>query len=113
MMEIVIAVVALGVGVLIGRYLLKRIFLSWEKDAKLKAGQIVEEAKMKADNIKEKRMLEAKEKYLKLKTDFESDTNRKKNQLANQENKLKQLESKLKQNESKLKQKEVQLAKQQ
>ncbi len=114
MIEIVItAIIALGVGIGIGRYLLGKLFTQIAKDAEQKATMIVKEAELKADSVKKQRILEAKEKYLKLKADFEEETNRKKNQLNSNQNKLKQLESRLKQNESKLKQKEATVAKQQ
>lgn len=109
---IVTGIVALSVGVGIGRYLLGRVFSGMEADAKKKAALLLQEAKSAAENNKRNKILEAKEKFLKMKSDFDSETGKRKNQLSVNENRLKQFETKLKQNESKLKQKEAQLAKQ-
>ena len=56
---------------------------------------ILKEAQLSAESIKKDRVLEAKEKYLKLKSEFEEESNRKKNQIITNENKLKQRESNL------------------
>ncbi|MEH0157511.1 ribonuclease Y [Limibacter armeniacum] len=113
MMEVVVtAVVALIIGVVIGRYLLMLVFKQMETDARQKAERLIEDAKSDAEANKRSKILEAKEKYLKMKSDFDSDVAKRKNQLSVNENRLKQYENKLKQNEAKLKQKEAQLAKQ-
>ncbi len=110
---ILTALISVGIGVFIGRQLLKRVFRQMEADAQSKAELLIKEAEFKAESVKKDRILEAKENYLKLKTDLDSETNKRKNQLINQENKLKQIETRLKQSETKIKQKEVLLAKSQ
>jgi len=62
------------------------------KEAEDKAALLVREAEINAENIKKDKMLEAKEHYLKRKSEFEDDVNRRKNQLVTNENKLKQRE---------------------
>jgi len=89
MIEIAIAIISLGVGVGIGRFMLLKMFKQWEIDAKQKSELLLKEAEMNAKNAKDKLLLEAKEQNLKLKTDFENETNRKKNHLINQESKIK------------------------
>lgn len=113
MLDIIIILVALIVGIGIGRFLLSKVYKQWEIDAKQKSSILIKEAELKAENLKQKKMLESKERYLKMKSDFDDEMNRKKNQLNSNQNKLKQLESRLKQNETKLKQKETTVAKQQ
>lgn len=113
MTETVIAVVFLVIGVGVGRYLLGYVYKKWEKEAKEKAGSILREAEANAESLKKQKMLDSKEQYFKLKTEFEQETNRKRNQLHAAQNKLKQQESRFKQNETKLKQKEGLVAKQQ
>ncbi|PWJ44995.1 ribonuclease Y [Sediminitomix flava] len=108
---IIASVVSLVLGVLFGRFGLRKLFQRWEHDALKKAEMIVKEAEIKASAIKKERQLEAKEKFLKLKSDFDSEYNRKKNQLAVNENKLKQFENRIKQNELKFKQREALLTK--
>ena len=53
---------------------------------------ILQEAKIKGESLKKDKILQAKEQYLKLKGEFESESNRKKNQLISNESKLKQRE---------------------
>jgi ribonucrease Y len=89
------ALVALILGVIIGRFLLMKVFKKNEEDAKEKAKLILKEADMQAEALKKDRMLEAKEKFLKLKSEFEEEANKKKNIIIQNENKLKQRESTL------------------
>ncbi len=86
------AIVALIVGVLIGRILLKSALKGLEKKAKEDADLIIKEAELKAESVKKDKILEAREKFLKLKTEFEEEANKKKNQIISNENKLKQRE---------------------
>jgi ribonucrease Y len=89
------ALVALILGVIIGRFLLMKVFKKNEEDAKEKAKLILKEAEIQAESIKKDRILEAKEKFLKLKSEFEEEANKKKNIIIQNENKLKQRESTL------------------
>ncbi|HXA02408.1 MAG TPA: ribonuclease Y [Cytophagaceae bacterium] len=91
----VTALVALILGVIIGRFLLMKIFKRNEDEAKEKAKLILKEADMQAESLKKDRILEAKEKYLKLKSEFEEEANKKKNIIIQNENKLKQREGTL------------------
>lgn len=105
------AVFSLIAGIGVGRYLLSRVFARQEAEAQKKANLILKEAEIKGDTIKKDKALEAKEHFLKLKTEFETEANKKKNIILSNENKLKQYEAKLKQYEAKLKQREAELAK--
>jgi len=106
---IIIAVVALAVGILIGRFLLKKVLGQYEVEAKKKASSILKEAKITAEGIKKDKLLEVKEQEMKI----QNELNKKKNQLLTNEGKLRNIEGKLKQNEKKQKEKEAVLAKQQ
>ncbi len=86
------AIVALIAGVFIGRVLLKNALKSLETKAKEDADMIIKEAELKAESVKKDKILEAREKFLKLKTEFEEEANKKKNQIITNENKLKQRE---------------------
>ncbi|WP_266367879.1 ribonuclease Y [Tellurirhabdus rosea] len=88
---------ALGVGIYIGRKLLGRLFTKREQEAEARAAEIIKNAEQSAETIKKDRILEAKEKYLKLKMEFEEEANKKKNILITNENKLKQREQQLQQ----------------
>ena len=100
------AAVALAVGIFIGKSLSSKATAEQENQLKIreesvrerenslqeKGNQIIREAKANAENIKKERIYEAKEKFLKLKTEFEEEASRKKNILITNENKLKQRE---------------------
>ena len=92
---LIAAVAALAVGIIIGRFLLQRFNKNQALLLEEKGEQIVKEAELRAENIKKDKMLEAKERFLKLKSEFEEESNRKKNQIISNENKLKQRESHL------------------
>ncbi|RAU82168.1 ribonuclease Y [Pontibacter arcticus] len=89
---ILTAIISLLVGVVLGRMLLQKVYKSQEEAARHKAHTIVREAELNAESIKKDRILEAKEKYLKLKSEFEEESNRKKNIIIQNENKVKQRE---------------------
>lgn len=98
---------ALALGFVFGRYLLKQVYKKEEAEAHEKARLIAKEAELKADSIKKDRILEAKEKYLKLKGDFEEEVARKKNQIISNEQKLKQREGNLSKQMETVKRKEA------
>jgi len=99
---IITAIIATGLGFGIDRVLLKKANEKYAQEAQEKAKFIEKEAKVNAESIvkeaestKKDKILEAKEKFLKLKGDFEEEANRKKKQIINNENKLKQKEQHL------------------
>lgn len=75
-----------------------------ERLLKEKSGAIISEAKREAEVLKEKKLLEVKEKFLQLKSDLEK-------QVADNNNRLKQGENKLKQREENLNRKQDELGK--
>jgi ribonuclease Y len=89
------ALVGLIAGLVLGRFLLKKVFSSEEKKAREQADIIIREAELKAETIKKDKIIEAKEQLLELKTEFEEEANRKKNQIVANENRLKQKEQNL------------------
>jgi ribonuclease Y len=89
------AIVAVIAGVIIGRFLLQSVFKRHETEAKEKAKLIIKEAELNGETVKKDKILEAKEKYLKLKSEFEEEANKKKNLIIQNENKIKQREQNL------------------
>lgn len=77
-------------GVIIGRILLQSLFKKAEKDAKNKAKMIIKEAQLKQESIKKEKIMEAKERYLKLKEEFDQDVGQRKRNLEELEKKTKQ-----------------------
>lgn len=78
-----------------------------EEEAIEKAALILKEAELKSEAIKKEKMLEAKEHYLKLKTEFEDDSNRKKNIILQNEQKIKSREQSLNSQQQNLNKKEA------
>ncbi|HEX8061401.1 MAG TPA: ribonuclease Y [Cyclobacteriaceae bacterium] len=99
-------VIAIVIGVILGNVIAKRKLEKQSQDAQGKASLIIKEAEIQAENIKKDRILEAKEKLLKMKQEFEEDANRKKNQIISNEQKIKQRESQLSKEIETLKRKE-------
>lgn len=79
------------------------------KEAKERSNLLIKEAELKGESIKKDKMLEAKEHFLTLKSEFEEEANRKKNLLMANEQKLKQRESRLNKQIDQTKQKENEL----
>ena len=94
---------------LIGSWLYKRKLQKNEEDASAKAKLILKEAEIAAENLKRDRILEAKEKLLKMKTEFEDEANKKKSLIISNEQKIKQREQTLSKEIENLKRKEGEL----
>jgi ribonuclease Y len=71
-----------------------------------KSKLILKEAEIAAENLKKDRILEAKEKILKMRTEFEDEANRKKSQILTNEQKIKQREQTISKEIENLKRKE-------
>ena len=106
---IVAGVIGLVLGVVIGQVLLRRAFKAKENEANEKAKLILQQAEANAENIKKDRMLEAKEKYLALKSEFDHDVNKRKSQLQSQEQKQKERDKNLNKTTERLKRREAEL----
>ncbi|WP_340153883.1 ribonuclease Y [uncultured Marivirga sp.] len=92
---IISGVVGLLLGFLLSKIAQKSLLSKLEKEAQDKAALIVREAEVNAENTKKDKMLEAKEHFLKKKSDFEDEVGQRKSQMAANENKLKQREQNL------------------
>src|SRR5690606_2500955 len=92
---LLVAVISLGVGIVIGRVLLHRFFKQEEEKIKEKAQLMIKEAELTSENIKKDKMLEAKERFLKLRAEIEEESNKKKKLIITNENQLKQREQNL------------------
>jgi ribonuclease Y len=106
---ITIGAVALVLGIIIGRILIKKALREEEQKAKENTELLIKEAELQAETIKKNKILEAKETLLKLKTEFEEEANRKKNLIITNENKLKQKEQNLSRQIEQNKRKEAEL----
>jgi ribonucrease Y len=89
---VITGVISIAVGAVAGYFFSRKVLKKYEEEAEEKANLILKEAEINAENLKKDKILEAKEKFLKLKTEFDEDANKKKNLLISNENKLKQRE---------------------
>lgn len=103
------ALVTIVLSVLIGNFLFKRKMQKKQEDAQDKSTLILKEAEIAAENLKKDRILEAKEKILKMRSEFEEEANRKKNQIIANEQKIKQREQTLSKELESIKRKEGEL----
>jgi ribonuclease Y len=122
-MEIVIGVVALIIGAALGFYIgrsmvakddqrikeeaskqadqmiedARRAATRKEEEAEIKAKRMIQDSEQKNESIKRQKILEAKEKYLRFKTEFENDTSKRNQRMKENELRIKEAQSKLKQ----------------
>ncbi|MCL4163182.1 UNVERIFIED_CONTAM: hypothetical protein GTU68_054327, partial [Idotea baltica] len=89
-MTLAVGVAALAAGVFIGRVMLQKLNKKTVQEQEEKAKLIIKEAELTAETLKKDRILEAKEKFLKLKSEFEEESSRKKNLIITNENKMEQ-----------------------
>jgi len=107
---ILIGLVATGVlSVLIGNLLYKRKAQNTLQESEEKAKLITKEAEITAENLKKDKILEAKEKILKMRSEFEDEANKKKSLIITNEQKIKQREQSLSKEIETLKRKEGEL----
>ncbi|MDP2176769.1 MAG: ribonuclease Y [Bacteroidota bacterium] len=92
MTEIVFIIIGLLVGVAIGFFLGMPII---KKQQKGQADLLLEEAKNKSEAIKQTKMLEAKEKFLSLKSEHDKEVQRRNSEIQSTENRMKQKEQSL------------------
>lgn len=100
----------LSVGIVIGRFLLRKLFRNQEIGAQNKAKKILKDAENNADILKKNRLLEAKEKFLQMKAEHEQEINSKNNAINQRENTVKQKEQSINQKLDNLSKKEDELS---
>src|SRR5579859_7698143 len=96
-------------SLLVGNFLYKRRLKRNRAEADEKSKLLIREAELQAENIKKDRIIEAKEKLMKMKQEFEEEANRKKNQIIANEQKVKQREAQLNKELEQVKRKETDL----
>ena len=108
---IITGILALLVGLGLGKLIFNKNTQEKLEEAKKQATQILADAQFNAENLKKEKLLEAKEKFVQLKADHETETLERNRKLGDAENRIKQkeqglnqktesLEKQLKENES-------------
>jgi ribonuclease Y len=105
-MEIVMIIIGLIVGLAVGYFLATTVL---KKNIEAKSSQVLKDAEAEGEVIKKDKILQAKEKFLQLKTDHEAHINERNQAIQVGENKIKQKEQSLnaKIEENQRKQKEL------
>jgi ribonucrease Y len=106
---ILIALVAAGGGYLAGRTLTKKDNAQLEAEIEKKAESLLKEAQEKAEIIKKNKILEAREKFLQMKSEHEKDVMQRNQGIAAIENRAKQREQSLVKKLEEVKKKEEEL----
>ncbi|MES2874175.1 MAG: Rnase Y domain-containing protein, partial [Bacteroidota bacterium] len=106
---ILYVLLGLAAGVVIGRFLLRKLLRNQEVGAQNKAKKILKDAETNAEILKKDKLLEAKEKFLQMKADHEQEINNKNNVINQRENSVKQKEQSINQKLDNLTKKEQEL----
>ena len=106
---ILYVLLGLAAGVVIGRFLLRKLLRNQEVGAQNKAKKILKDAENNAEILKKDKLLEAKEKFLQMKADHEQEINNKNNIINQRENSVKQKEQSINQKLDNLTKKEQDL----
>ena len=91
-LSIIIPLLSLAGGVFAGKVFFSKANKNFEDEAKRKADDILKNAEVAAENLKKDRMLEAKENFLRLRGEFEEETQAKKGILQENEQILREKE---------------------
>ncbi len=84
----VLIVLVLSLGIVLGRIASQLFYKHEEKQTEKKAKFIIKEARTEAAKIKREKILEAKERFIRLKSEFEQSVGRRRDKLLNEENYL-------------------------
>ncbi|SER57235.1 ribonuclease Y [Pedobacter rhizosphaerae] len=104
-------IAGLGIGIVVGRFLLRNLLKQQEIAAQNKVKKILKDAENNAEILKKNKLLEAKEKFLQLKAEHEQEVNAKNNSINQRDNTIKQKEQSVNQRTENLHKKEQELDK--
>lgn len=99
---IIVAIIALVVGIVLGKMLFAKNTRKQVEEAELQAKTILKEAELRAETIKKEKQLEAKERFVQLKAEHDKEVLERNKKLSETENRLKQKEININQKDSSL-----------
>ncbi len=97
---IIVATVALVLGIVAGKFIFAKNTQQKIDEANLRAQTIVKEAELNAESLRKEKELHAKEKFVALKSAHEKEVNERNRKISENENRLKQKEQSLSQKEA-------------
>ena len=98
-LPIIIGAVALIAGIILGKILFAKNTKQLVENAEQQAQQIISDAQAKAETLKKEKQLEAKEKFVQLKSEYDKDVYQRNQKLSEAENRIRQKEQSLNQKE--------------
>jgi ribonuclease Y len=99
---IIIGAVALILGVIIGKVIFAKNTRKQLEDADLQAQSIIKEAGLRAETLRKEKELEAKEKFVQLKSDYDREVMERNRKINESENRARQKEQSINQKEANL-----------
>ena len=99
---LIVAIVALVVGIVAGKFIFKANTQQKIQDAENQAQKLVKDAQFQAETLKKEKILEAKEKFVQLKAEHDKEVLDRNRKISDLENRAKQKEVSINQKESNL-----------
>ncbi len=100
--SIIIGVAALIVGIILGKILFAKNTKKIIEEAELQAHKIISDGQLQAETLKKEKLLEAKEKFVQLKSEHDREVMQRTQKLSESENRIKQKEQSINQKEANL-----------
>jgi ribonucrease Y len=101
-LSIIIGLIALIAGTVLGKILFAKNTKKQVEDAEQQAQKIIADGQLQAENLKKEKLLEAKEKFVQLKSEHDKDVLQRTQKTIEAENKIKQKEQSINQKEQNL-----------
>ena len=100
--SIIIGIITLALGIAAGKFVFAKNATKKVEEAELQAKTILKEAEIRAETIKKEKQLEAKERFVQLKAEYEKETLERNRKMGDAENRIKQKEVSTNQKETAL-----------
>ncbi len=98
-LSIIIGIASLAVGLILGKIIFAKNTKKTIEEAESQAKKIIADGQLQAENLKKEKLLEAKEKFVQLKSDHDRDVLQRTQKLSESENRAKQKEQSVNQKE--------------
>ncbi len=99
---VIIGVIALILGIILGKLVFAKNTTKQIAEAEQQAQRIIADGQLQSENLKKEKLLEAKEKFVQLKSDHDRDVMQRNQKLVESENRIKQKEQSLNQKDQNL-----------
>jgi ribonuclease Y len=111
-LTLIVAVIALGAGVIAGKFLFAKDTKKRVDEAEQHAQHLIREAELRAETVRKEKELAAKEKFVQMKAEHDREMLERSRKVTQEESRIKQEENRVKQKESGINQKTEQLERQ-